>query len=392
MENSQSWLIGTIKNKLFNIVKSLTPRPLLRFLKSVFFILKHFTLSKANKDFALPQEFNSTQNAVVFFGHSNYLNSTGGTERVILQEVEDLISSKLNSIFIYPKISIVGTHARKPKTYGIILNGYEVGEIRQNSLNSFFTKVSIKEVRVHHLLNWPLSQFLVILKQLAARKIKISIYAHDFYFHCPKVNSFCRGGIKRCNESYYQFIVKYWRKKYSDIFRIATSIKVPSEFLKNEMDRVYSEKIEIFSPYRLSMTIAPKRKLAYLGYASPIKGYDMWVQLANNALINRKYELIHVGQRVAPIKYIPSIEYSFHTDKSFVASKLLRDLNIDLVLLWSQVPESFSFTFHEATQANAFVITSSKSGNIAFEISKNPKLGISLPSNYQLVQYLLNEI
>lgn len=392
MESSQSWLVGRIKNKLFNIVKSLTPKPLLRFVKSVFFVLKHFTTTKAAKDFALPPEFNSIENAVVFFGHSNYLNSTGGTERVILQEVEDLVSAKISSIFIYPKIHITGTHTKKPKIYGIILNGYEVGEIKQNSLNSFFTKISIKEVRAHHLLNWPLSQFLVILQQIAARKITISVYAHDFYFHCPKVNSFCRGGIKKCNESYYQFVVKHWRRTYSDVFRLATSIKVPSEFLKNEIDGAYSEKIEIFSPYIPSLAISSKRKLAYLGYASPIKGYEMWVQLANNALINRKYELVHVGQRVAPIKHIPSIEYSFHTDKSFVASKLLRDMNIDLVLLWSQVPESFSFTFHEATQANAFVITSSKSGNIAYEISKNPKLGISLPSNYQLVQYLLNEI
>jgi hypothetical protein len=72
-----------------------------------------------------------------------------------------------------------------------------------------------------------------------------------------------------------------------------------------------------------------------------------------------------------------------------VAAELLKKHKVDFVLLWSQVPESFSFTMHEARAAGKFIITSKKSGNIAHEVSKHPDWGVALESDYDLFCYLL---
>ena len=46
---------------------------------------------------------------------------------------------------------------------------------------------------------------------------------------------------------------------------------------------------------------------------------------------------------------------------------------IDLVLLWSIMPETFSYTLYESMAAGCFVITHKNSGNIAITIKQNNK-------------------
>ncbi|MGZ3797041.1 MAG: hypothetical protein ACXVB1_11780 [Pseudobdellovibrionaceae bacterium] len=159
--------------------------------------------------------------------------------------------------------------------------------------------------------------------------------------------------------------------------------------MKLQVDQALKQKTKVFNPSSEVLSLETKPTIAYLGVDSPIKGYDTWLRLTKNALITRKYNLIHLGRRSLSIPHVPLVEYSFRNSKEDEASTLLKTYNVSFVLLWSRVPESYSFTFHEARNAHKTVITSSNSGNIAYEISKNQNLGVVLMSEYQLIQFLL---
>jgi hypothetical protein len=57
----------------------------------------------------------------------------------------------------------------------------------------------------------------------------------------------------------------------------------------------------------------------------------------------------------------------------------LTNAQVDLVLLWSVLHESYSYTFHEARAAGLPVLTNPRSGNIARSIQDSPEpLGVVL--------------
>jgi hypothetical protein len=72
------------------------------------------------------------------------------------------------------------------------------------------------------------------------------------------------------------------------------------------------------------------------------------------------------------------------------AVDLLIKHDIDLALLWSIVPESYSYTLQEAAAAGVPVLTSPKSGNIAATIDMHPELGKVLQNEDQLLAFLLD--
>jgi len=68
----------------------------------------------------------------------------------------------------------------------------------------------------------------------------------------------------------------------------------------------------------------------------------------------------------------------------------LRWNQIDVVVLWSNVAETFSFTLHEALAAGCYILTNPKSGNIQDYIRHNPERGMVLEDEEALIE-LLNQ-
>lgn len=385
--------IKQVLSRIFSSLIAAIPRPVAKLFRSILFFLKHNFVTATKYSKALPGELTQAKNAILMIGHSNYLESTGGTERIIVSEVEELLRNGINSIFIYPKTSTNRVRLRKPKLYGVILNGYEICDVKSRELNSLVLQLNLAEVRIHHVLQWPLKDIISLIRKLKSSRVSIFLYIHDFLFTCPKVNKFCFSGNNLCQASFYEWTIKLWRNHFEQLFDLASEIKVPSEFMKRQFGDRFSRKVVVFSPHpAVDMPLVLKKKIAYLGYASPIKGYNTWIKLASNALITRAYDLVHLGHRQKSISNVPAIPYSFHSSRECIASNLLTENNVDYVLLWSQVPESFSFTFHEAKKAQKFVLTSKDSGNIAFEINKTKEHGLVLDSEYELFQFLVKNI
>lgn len=362
-----------------------------RLLKGWIFSNKHFKAKIHKRTVILPAELEALKEFVVMFGHSDFTKSSGGTERVILEQTESLIAQNKNCLFVYPRGPSVLLNFLKPPTYVVLLNGFEICTISKSELFGFLSAVQAKatELRIHHLLFWPLEDVVKSVETFNSKSIPIVIYTHDFYFHCPKVNAFCKSGSKVCEIHFGKKVVRVWRARYQRLFEIAQCIIAPSEFMSRQLPAEFFPKTRVETPYNPPEIRSEKLKLAFLGYAAPIKGAETWLNLAQNALITRSYDLIHIGAGGDAEFPIQKVAYSFHSSKDCEASKLLQDFKVDFVLLWSQVPESFSFTYHEAQKAGKFVITNEKSGNIAHLLRQNEKNGIVLSSEYELVQFLL---
>jgi hypothetical protein len=332
------------------------------------------------------------KNITLIIGHSNFLSSTGGTERVILQEAEELIEENSDFIFLYPIQSFGFQQHIKPKNFGLIINGYEASTIPRNQISKLINSLDLKEIRIHHLLSWPLSDIVEILQKQNEKKIKIITHIHDFLFSCPKTNKFCINDQLVCKQKYWKKNIIRWRNGFAQILKISDKIILPSEFMLSHLDSKFRQKANIQAPYHLkSIETTPKKKIAYLGYASDIKGYECWEKLARNALITRTYDLIHIGYRSIPLESVPCIPYNFHNSKECQASKIIRDMKIDFIFLWSQVPESYSFTLQESIAAERPVLTSNKSGNIAYTIQSNSKFGTVFENEYSLFSSLLKK-
>jgi hypothetical protein len=383
MVTMSSKLISTTLNSL----NKWLPNSLLQIVKSLLFSKKHFVTNFLNSSATIPQEIRDLKSFVLLMGHSNFVSSMGGTERVIVEQVEHFLESNVDSLFVFPKTK---AGFFRPSKYGLILNGFELSEVSCLQLFSFFKQVQpkVKELHLHHLLFWSLADVLKILKLYKTKKINIDIYTHDFYFNCPKVNFFCQAGSLNCRESYYKWTINLWRKTFCQILEYADRILAPSEYMSSQVTE--KTKLPAFTQAPRGATIpAPKKpRLAFLGSASNIKGYETWLSLTRNSLVTRAYDLIHIGS-APPKQGSQNFPYSYKYSKSCIASELLKKLEVDQVLLWSQVPESYSFTLQEAKTAGKYVLTSSKSGNIAHTLSQNSELGRVFESEYQLFQYLL---
>ena len=71
--------------------------------------------------------------------------------------------------------------------------------------------------------------------------------------------------------------------------------------------------------------------------------------------------------------------------------KALRKNKIHIVVLFSCCPETYSYTYHEATAAGCYIVTNDESGNIAYMVDKNGNGIVLKNSTESLYQFLKNE-
>ena len=100
------------------------------------------------------------------------------------------------------------------------------------------------------------------------------------------------------------------------------------------------------------------------------------------------YNLFHIGDGRA-IDNVQQIKYSIIKNRN-AARDLLLEQQIDMVILWSIVPEAYSYTLHEAFCASVPVLSYKDSGNIACKISSGEIYGRVFESELDARRFLSN--
>jgi hypothetical protein len=204
--------------------------------------------------------------------------------------------------------------------------------------------------------------------------------------------------ILHCVNMSLQNQLENWRLTFSSFFEIANHLICPSNIIRDAVNKVFSGvelKMRLYEHLSISNSdvivtkkSSEKIRIAYLGYKKDIKGWNHFVNLYNDTRFRKDFEFYHVGSDFnLNGKNLKSVSYSFF-DKRHAAVDALLENQIDLVLLLSLVPESYSYTLHEAFAACVPVLALEGSGNIEHKIKNHEIYGKIFSSFPNLLAFL----
>ncbi|MNO20435.1 hypothetical protein D3C76_101860 [compost metagenome] len=367
----------------------------------------------------------------LIISHTNYLESMGGTEKYIYEQASHLAYNDVGVIQIYPAQSYSLLDTKEGAYYGVVADGQFRGFHSINDIVNWLSQlhIQLKMLYTHHLLNWQISDYMMLYRQAQNHfSFEHTMFMHDFFVLCssyhmmyePKTEfSVKQAGERRsciseivaspecgkeaaiCQSCRYSYQLSEWRQAIQVVLDNVDQMVVPSIFVKETVSAVYSDIADkitvkghlVFTKQTIVYRPKPterKLRLAYLGYKMDNKGWQLWERLYKNESLRQYYEFHHVGSQEEYAEHVVMHQYSFIKDGKMAAPNLLINHDIDLVLLWSIVPESYSYTLQEAIAAGVPVLSSPKSGNIAATIDLHPELGKVLHSEEQLLAFLAN--
>jgi len=127
-------------------------------------------------------------------------------------------------------------------------------------------------------------------------------------------------------------------------------------------------------------------RVGFLGYPLDYKGWPTWLRLVNRFTGNNYYKFFHFSTQQGEQGNYSRIEIRVTKENRMAMVESLRWNQIDVVVLWSNVAETFSFTLHEALAAGCYILTNPKSGNIQDYIRHNPERGMVLEDEEALIE------
>jgi hypothetical protein len=105
-----------------------------------------------------------------------------------------------------------------------------------------------------------------------------------------------------------------------------------------------------------------------VGYEQINKGLETWWRLCAHEPVCSHFDLYHLGAAGKKLPNVTYVSVSFQDEGPDAMVDALIRHGIDVVVLWSIWPETYSFTFFEALAAGCFVVTNRHSGNIQAQV------------------------
>ncbi|WP_068775057.1 sulfotransferase [Paenibacillus sp. FJAT-26967] len=362
------------------------------------------------------------------FSHTNYLESMGGTEKYIYEQASYLSQNNAGIIQIYPGQSYSLLHTKEDTFYGVVVSDQFIGFYSVREIVEWLSRIhkQLTEIYTHHLLNWQIRDYTALLQNVEeSGVIPHTFFMHDFFALCSSYHMMYQPKIRQsiieakerrsciadvaaagtgaviCQSCTHGIALEEWRKALRPVLHQSDRIVVPSDFVKETVAALYpdiTDKIRvrghlIFDKQTIIYKPRPenrKIRLAFLGYKMENKGWLLWERLYKDEALGRLYEFHHIGSQEKYADQVAVHRYSFLREGRMGAPDLLIAQEIDLVLLWSIVPESYSYTLQESIAAGVPVLTSPLSGNIAATIDAHPELGKILSGEDELRAFLFD--
>lgn len=354
---------------------------------------------------------------VLSISYDNYLLRDGGVPKYIEEQQSALRLLDIGYIHIAPirKISLSNEKYILHDLYTVVINGNYQGIYTEKQLfNSLQTiqKEGKKLIGIflHHCSKVNMDFLDFLLQWLA--EIPVFFYIHDYYSVCPNFlmlkndSVFCGKGKRseeKCHEcSYYTSgmkqhnAVETFLNKYCNRIVPVSPSNITKEIWQNTFSQ-YKDKIKVVphliwkEQYKENMYfLTEKIRIAYVGSALTHKGWDVWKNLYKTFDQNQNsYELYTFGQNTPRCANTTQVNVSITMEEKESMQAQLRKYNIDCVILWSNLPETYSYAYFESYAANTFILTFEDSGNIAYMVNKVGN-GIVLKDEEQLQKLLMN--
>jgi Glycosyltransferase len=340
--------------------------------------------------------------------HEDCTKSIGGIQKYVCEQSDSLIEQGVDVAYIFP--CYINIYNYNINLYGVYLNNKFIGCYLFNYIiDMLINNIKLDEVFIHSLKGWNEGDYNKLLNRVNERQVKKTMFIHDLYYITPSLESVYNNKVKNYYNIGDNFLIKdnislielkNWQKKFENLFH-NSKIVVPSEYfsrvVSNNLD-VKKNNIDIIPHLKLELKSIRNTnedniiRIAYLGYKAEYKGWSTWLSVLDKCKKN-KYKYLHIGSNQN--KKDELCEYISYCSKGKkginTATNILIDRKVDIVILWSLLPESYSYTFYEAIAAGCYIITFKNSGNIAYEINRlGENYGMILDDEKQLIDLINN--
>lgn len=354
----------------------------------------------------------NSKTCILAISFLNYLTSVGGMSKYMMAHEKMYTESGYTYMSIYFVKKIVKKKYPLFHFYGLIVDGKDVGIYTIDDILYYFVELgkkgyTINDLHIHNILYMNLSHMMRLANALPVTPYKLIL--HDYHTVCVNFNllkngkMYCGGKAmseEKCNDCKYYKNGKIYEanmRRFLQHIKYRLTVVAPSEiarkiwleaypdFRKNVV--VITEQLwkGEYQGNREPLDKSRKIVIGYLGNKSSHKGWDQWVSFVDKAskshtrykfiVFNSKRDFNNENMEHCLVKFKQNDLNSMIT--------ALRKEKVDCVILWSIWPETYSYTLFEACSANAFVLTNSYSGNIAYTV-QNRGNGLVLNSEKEL--------
>jgi len=343
------------------------------------------------------------EDAVLILSHTDPQVSVSGVDRFVRAEIEALEKEGFLVWVLSPRAGLT------PRTYTWrrgkdLIADHCSREFVQSEVEALLATGRVRATAIHHLLGFE-PELLEALGTFSGTD-KILVYLHDEHVvqfrNLAGEFSFLARNFG-WDETTFAELLPRIQTAADRLLGAADEVLLPSAALHDHLAaalqrldgvagrcRVVPE--VIFTPYREKDPLPhTKPRLAYLGHALPNKGWLVWQGLLADPEVRARFEIFHIGDaQGATTAGVETVPYSTCDGNPYASVALLQDHEIDLVLLWSTVVESASYTMAEAHAAGVPVLTGRASGNIAASVTSGDVLGRVFENEAALRGFLLD--
>lgn len=341
-------------------------------------------------------------NAAAHILHANPLAAPGGLERVLL-ELSRFGKQRCNTtaLWLYPMAEGIAVIANEEELFRAPVE--DVVELFEDLAGRGELKLS--SVFLHHTMHWQRAGLLRMLgiSSVARRSV---VYIHDAHMICPERAldyqgevflsppddvraALCPSCIARDASS------GHWRANAELLARF-DRVVVPSSSARRIALSIYPELEK-----RLSIvphcTLGPstpcpqdgeRSAIVFFGATGRHKGAHLFEALVGRFRDRYRFVSVGIEERFRALGGVEHRHFNFLEHDAL--GEIVRDLRPAVAFLGSVIPETFSFTLHEALREGLPVVTTSQSGNIA-ETVQQLECGVAFSSVSELMSFFEDE-
>jgi glycosyltransferase involved in cell wall biosynthesis len=349
-------------------------------------------LSRAQLDKLLRPVIEASKGLALSIGHDRYTNVTGGIQLFIADEQRQFAERHVAYLNISPVIALL--RLADPNDAGLMMNlvldGAPIGTATYADLAGALRRLPPRAgdqrlFLVHCLFGHGMMGLAAL--QRASASSRNLFWLHDYSSLCVGYNllrndvAFCGApppGSMTCRICIYgerralhleqvrtlfeaaSFHVVAPSRAALAIWRAHTALPYASAATHEHCDLISTGPATPRDP-------APPIRVAFIGYPRPQKGWPLWQEIVSRSTRLGVYRFLHLGT-AATIRPSPNVDHHLVATSPAAPDAMLdavARLEIDLVLILSPWPETFSYVTYESLAGGADIACLADSGNVA---------------------------
>ncbi|MCB1498628.1 MAG: hypothetical protein KDK07_02375 [Bauldia sp.] len=324
---------------------------------------------------------------VLSFSHDSYTENIGGTQIFIADEERQFTRSGVTYVHLAP--STPSTRFEQNQEWLILtIDGKRVGLVHCDVLATppkwFRLQRTVAIATIHSMLGHSPEWITKIIQTWGAKKILI--WGHDYSLTCTNYN-LLRNNLEYCGlpptESLMCRVCAFGAERKASFERVLAVLRelspiivAPSEaaaLLLSKGLKDLESHPKVVPHWRLvkGRRRTPRKlnnptKTGFVGYPVSNKGWLEFLELSADPEIRLGHSFFHftADNRFTPDGVTPIATASSASDR-LQTVRLLKEYEVDIVLVLSPWPETFSYVAHEAILSGAGILCFKNSGNVA---------------------------